>query len=47
MELDPTHKRYLKKLVEKLSHAAKGHLEQSSEATGFLIMNPMSHWHKR
>jgi hypothetical protein len=47
MELDPNHKRYQKKLVEKLSHAAKEYLAQSSDATGFLIMNPMSHWHKR
>jgi hypothetical protein len=44
MELDPKHKGYQKKLVEKLSHAAKEYLAQSSDATEFLIMNPMSHW---
>jgi hypothetical protein len=44
VELDPKHKRYNKKLVEKLSHAAKEYLAQSSDATEFIIMNPMSHW---
>jgi hypothetical protein len=44
MELDPKHRRYQEKLVEKLSHAAKEYPAQSSDAIGFLIMNPMSHW---
>jgi hypothetical protein len=43
MELDPKHTRYQKKLVEKLSHAAKEYLAQSSDATRFLIINPLSH----
>jgi hypothetical protein len=32
------------KLVEKLARAAKEYLAQSSEATSFVIMNPLSYW---
>ena len=44
MELDPKKKRYKAKLAEKLARAAKEYLAQSSEATSFVILNPLSHW---
>ena len=42
LELDPKNNRYKAKLVEKLKRAAKEHLEQSPEASSFVIMNPLS-----
>ena len=44
MELDPKKKRYKAKPAEKLARAAKEYLAQSSEATSFVIMNPLSYW---
>ena len=44
VELDPNSKRYKAKLVDKLTRAAKEHLEKSSEATSFVIMNPLRQW---
>jgi hypothetical protein len=44
LELDPRNHRYKAKLVEKLTRAAKDHLEQSSEAASFIIMNPLREW---
>jgi hypothetical protein len=44
LELDPNNNRYKAKLVEELKRAAKEHLEQSSEAASFVIMNPLSQW---
>jgi phenylpyruvate tautomerase PptA (4-oxalocrotonate tautomerase family) len=44
LELDPNHNQYKAKLVEKLTRAAKEHLEQSSEAASFVIMNPLGRW---
>ena len=41
LELDARKNRYKAKLVEKLTRAAKEHLEQSSEAGSFIIMNPL------
>lgn len=42
LELDPGNNRYKAKLVEKLTRAAKEHLEQSPEAGSFVVMNPLS-----
>jgi hypothetical protein len=39
-------RRYKKKLVEKLSQAAREHLAQSSDASAFVIMNPMRQWNR-
>ena len=44
MELDPAAHHYKKKLIEKLSHAAKEYLALSSVASAFVIMNPMRQW---
>jgi len=44
MELDPKSDRYKEKLVERLSRAAKEQLARSSEADGFIIMNPFRQW---
>jgi len=44
LELDPNNKRYKAKLVDKLTRAAKEHLEQSSDAASFVIMNPLGRW---
>jgi hypothetical protein len=44
MELDPKKNRYKAKLAEKLSRAAEEYLARSSEATSFVIMNPLSYW---
>src|SRR5271166_5024932 len=44
MELDPKSDRFKKKLVERLSHAAKEHLAQSCDADAFIIMNPLRDW---
>jgi len=41
MELDPKSDRYKEELVDRLSRAAKEHLARSSEADGFVIMNPL------
>ena len=46
MELDPANQRYKKKLVEKLSHAAREYLAQSSVAHAFVVVNPMRQWHR-
>ena len=47
MELDPENQRYKKRLVEKLSRAAKEYLARSSVASAFVIVNPMRQWHRR
>jgi hypothetical protein len=44
MEVDPSGRHYKKKLVEKLSQAAREHLAQSSVASAFVILNPMRQW---
>ena len=44
MELDRKKKRYKAKLAEKLDRAAQVYLAQSSEATSFVIMNPLNYW---
>jgi phenylpyruvate tautomerase PptA (4-oxalocrotonate tautomerase family) len=44
LELDPNNNRYKAKLVEKVTRAAKEHLEQSPEAASFVIMNPLRQW---
>ena len=44
LELDPRNHRYKARLVEKLTRAAKQYIEQSSEATSFIIMNPLREW---
>jgi hypothetical protein len=44
MELDPSGRRYKKKLVEKLSQAAREHLALSPVASAFVMMNPMRQW---
>jgi hypothetical protein len=44
MELDPKKNRYKAKLAEKLARAAQEYVAQSSEATSFIVMNPMRQW---
>jgi hypothetical protein len=46
MELDPANKRFNKKLVEKLSRAAREYLALSSVASAYIIMNPMRQWRR-
>ena len=41
MELNPASHRHDDRLVERLSRAANGYLARSSEATAFVIMNPV------
>ncbi len=45
MELDPASSRYKKSFVEKLSHAARDYLTQSAEATSYVLVNRVRHWH--
>jgi len=47
MELDPKKNLYKAKLAEKLARAAQEYLAQSSEATSFVIMNPLSYWRSK
>jgi hypothetical protein len=47
IELDPKHDRYSEKLVRKLARAAEEHLGQSSEATGFMLVNRPKDWLRR
>lgn len=44
IELDPKHDRYSEKLIRKLGRAAEEHLAQSSEATGFMLVNRPKDW---
>jgi hypothetical protein len=44
LELDSKNNRYKAKLVEELKRAAKEHLEQSPEASSFVIINPLNQW---
>jgi hypothetical protein len=46
IELDPNNDRYNERLVETLSRAANGYLARSSEATAFVLVNRMRHWHR-
>ena len=46
IELDPKHDHYSEKLVRKLARAAEEHLGQSSEATGFMLVNRPKDWPK-
>ena len=39
IELDPTCKRYKEEMVERLSGAAQGYLDDSTEAEGFVLVN--------
>ena len=43
MELGPERHRYKKRLVEKLSQAAREYVAKTSDAAGFVIMNPPRH----
>jgi hypothetical protein len=43
-ELDPQSRRYKKRLVEKLSAAARDHVGRSDRVTAFLLINPMKYW---
>lgn len=47
IELDPKHDRYSEKLVRKLARAAEEHLGQSSDATGFMLVNRPKDWLRR
>lgn len=44
VKLDPAEKGYKKSLVEKLSRAARSHLEESKEAESFLLINRLRDW---
>src|SRR5271157_351132 len=44
VELDPQSERYKKRLVEKLSAAARDYVARSDRVTAFLLMNPMKDW---
>jgi hypothetical protein len=46
IELDPKHDRYSENLVRKLARAAEEHLGQSSETTGFMLVNRPKDWPK-
>ena len=43
-ELDPQSGRYKKRLVEKLSAAARDYVARSDRVTAFLLMNPPKDW---
>jgi hypothetical protein len=43
-ELDPQSERYKKRLVEKLSAAARDYVARSDRVTAFLLMNPLKDW---
>jgi hypothetical protein len=43
-ELDPQSRRYKKRLVEKLSAAARDHVCRSDRVTAFLLINPIKYW---
>jgi hypothetical protein len=47
MELDPKSDRYDERQVQRLSRAASGYLESSSEATAFVLMNQPKDWRSR
>jgi hypothetical protein len=42
--LDPRQKGYKKSLVERLSRAAREHLDASSEAPSFMLVNRLRDW---
>ena len=44
LPLEPGHKGYKKSLVEKLSHAAREHLDESKEADSFVLINRLRDW---
>ncbi|HZZ62045.1 MAG TPA: hypothetical protein VFE63_12885 [Roseiarcus sp.] len=44
VKLDPAEKGFKKSLVEKLSRAARNHLEESKEAESFLLVNRLRDW---
>src|SRR5271165_1384987 len=43
-ELDPQSGRYKKRLVEKLSAAAREYVANSDRVTAFILMNPPKDW---
>ena len=43
-ELDQQSERYRKRLVEKLSAAARDYVAKSDRATAFMLMNPPRDW---
>lgn len=43
-ELDPKSGRYKKRLVEKLSAAARDYVAKSDRVTAFMLMNPPKDW---
>jgi hypothetical protein len=43
-ELDPQSERYKKRVVEKLSAAARDYVTRSDRVRAFLFMNPMKDW---
>lgn len=44
VKLDPAEKGYKKSLVEKLSHAARTHLDESKEAESFVLISRLRDW---
>jgi len=44
VKLDPAQRGYRKSLVEKLSRAARDHLEESKEAESFVLINRLRDW---
>jgi hypothetical protein len=45
-ELDPQSERYKKRLVEKLSAAARDYVARSDRVTAFILMNPPKDWRR-
>lgn len=44
VKLDPDERGYKKSLVDKLSRAARDHLEESKEAESFMLLNRLRDW---
>ena len=44
VKLDPAEKGYKRSLVDKLSRAARDHLEESKEAESFVLINRLRDW---